>query len=92
VGWPFSGDQFSSIICAHFLNELIASFWSSLVAGGHLYIETFGGQGRNYLDLPQAGQLRDQLSPQFDLPFYQERKVGPAGNGAVAVRLLARKR
>jgi SAM-dependent methyltransferase len=91
--WPFRENCFAGIICVHFLDvELFEAFRSSLVAGGCLYIETFDGHGGNYLDLPKAGQLRDLLSKDFDLPFYREKKVGPAGYDAVTVRLFARKR
>jgi SAM-dependent methyltransferase len=91
--WPFSISRFSAIVCVHFLRvELLDCFWSSLIAGGYLFIETFGGHGGNYVDLPKTGQLQDQLSRRFDIPFYRERKVGPAGFGAVSVKLLARKR
>jgi hypothetical protein len=71
---------------------LFGVFRSSLVAGGYLYIETFGGHGKNYLDLPKAGQLQGLLSKDFHLPFYRERKVGPADYDAVAVKLFAQKR
>ena len=40
-------------------------------------VETFGGQGENYLDLPKAGELRDQISSQFTVLRYRERHVGP---------------
>jgi SAM-dependent methyltransferase len=91
--WPFRENCFAGIICVHFLDvELFEAFRSSLIAGGCLYIETFGGQGGNYLDLPKAGQLRDLLSKDFDLPLYREKKVGPAGYDAVTVKLFARKR
>jgi len=91
--WPFPENCFSGIICVHFLNvALFGAFSASLVSEGCLYIETFGGQGGNYLDLPKAGQLRDLLSKDFHLPFYREKKVGPAGYDAVTVKLLARKR
>ena len=93
LGWPFATNQFSAIVCVHFFKvELLSFFHASLHDGGHLYIETFGGHGGNYLDLPKAGQLRTELSPSFDFRFYHERAVGPADHGAVAVRLLAQKR
>jgi SAM-dependent methyltransferase len=91
--WPFGEKCFSGIVCVHFLNiTLFGAFRSSLIEGGFLYIETFGGHGENHLALPKAGELRSLLSPDFDLPFYEERKVGPAGYDAVAVKLGARKR
>ena len=91
--WPFSQNKFSTIICVEFLNiDLFNSFWSALVAGGYLFIETFGGHGQNHLDLPKANQLRDLLSNRFNILFYQERKVGPVGYDAVSAKLLAQKR
>ena len=90
--WPFSQKCFGAIICIHFLDMgLLDAFHSSLVPGGHLYIETFGGQGGNYLDLPKVGQLRDLLSRRFHLRFYRERPAGPLEAGAVSVKLLGRK-
>ncbi len=91
--WPFRENCFGGIVCVHFLNvALFGAFQSSLVTGGYLYIETFGGHGGNYLDLPKAGQLHDLLRADFHLPFYRERKVGPEGHDAVAVKLIGRKR
>lgn len=91
--WPFGERCFSGIVCVHFLDiALFGAFRSSLVEGGFLYIETFGGHGENNLALPKAGELHGLLSPEFDLPFYRERKVGPVGYDAVAVKLCARKR
>src|SRR5664280_2683126 len=65
--WPFSPSQFSAITCVHFLKiGLLDLFWSALVVSGYLFIETFGGHGKNYLDLPKSGQLREQLSGRFN--------------------------
>jgi SAM-dependent methyltransferase len=84
--WPFRENCFAGIVCIHFLNvALLGAFRSSLVTGGFLLIETFGGHGGNHLDLPKAGQLHDLLSKDFYLPFYRERKVGRAGYDAVTV-------
>ena len=69
----------------------LTRFAASLVPSGHVYIETFGGHGGNYLDLPKAGQLRDWLSRHFRLVFYRERQAGPTDSGAVSVKLLAKK-
>jgi SAM-dependent methyltransferase len=90
--WPFSQNCFGAIICVHFLDtDLFDAFRSSLVPSGNLYIETFGGHGGNYLDLPKAGGLRDLLSRHFGLAFYRETKVGPPNSGAVSVKLLGKK-
>lgn len=91
--WPFGKGCFVGIVCVHFLDTgLFPSFRSSLVEGGCLYIETFGGHGGNYLALPKASELRDLLSVDFELLFYHERKVGPVGHDAVTVKLFGRKR
>jgi SAM-dependent methyltransferase len=91
--WPFRESCFAGIICVHVFNvDLFDMFCTSLISGGCLYLETFDGHGQNYLDLPQAGQLREILSKDFQLQFYREHKVGPIGYNAVTVRLLARKR
>ena len=90
--WPFSPNCFSAILCIHFLDTALFPFFrSSLGAGGYLYVETFGGHGQNYLDLPRAGLLRELLSSQFQLLHYWERKVGPADCDAVSVRLFAQR-
>jgi SAM-dependent methyltransferase len=90
--WPFAQKCFGAIICVHFLDVgLLDAVWASLVSGGRLYIETFGGHGKNHLDLPKAGQLRDLLSRHFNLAFYRERKVGPPNSDAVSVKLLGKK-
>lgn len=91
--WPFRENCFAGIVCVHFLDVgLFEAFRTSVIENGCLYIETFGGQGGNYRSLPKAGELHDLLSPDFELPFYRERKVGPAGYDAVVVKLFARKR
>jgi SAM-dependent methyltransferase len=93
TNWPFVDNCFAVIICVHFLDiALLQSFRSSLMTGGYLYIETFGGHGENYLALPKARQLHHLLRPGFDLPFYCEKKVGPSGYDAATVKLLGRKR
>jgi SAM-dependent methyltransferase len=91
--WPFLENCFAGIVCVHFLNVvLFEAFRSSLVEGGYLYSETFGGHGGNCVDLPKAGQLHHLLWRDFHIPFYRERKVGPAGYDAVTVKLFAVKR
>lgn len=50
-----------------------------------------GAHGRNYLDLPKAGQLHDLISRDFHVAVYREKKVGPVGYDAVTVKLLAHK-
>jgi SAM-dependent methyltransferase len=91
--WMFGEACFCAIVAVHFLDvQLLGHFSRSLVRGGHLFLETFGGQGGNYLDLPAAGQLRSILQDDFVLPLYREKEVGPPSHRAVSVKLLGRKR
>jgi hypothetical protein len=61
-----------------------------LMNGGHLFIETFGGHGQNFLELPKANQIRKALKG-YKLIFYDERSVGPKSQDAVVVQALAKK-
>ena len=92
--WPFGKSTLGGILAIHFpvAPALLVHFADSLTPGGCLLIETVGGHGGNYLELPRAGQLRRALSGSFDFEFYHERKVGPAGTDSASVRLLARRR
>lgn len=91
--WPVAPSSVSAIICVHFvMTDLISDFISSLQIGGYLYVETFGGQGMNFLELPKAGQLRELLSGHSTFRYYKERKVGPPDIDSVAVTLLAQRR
>jgi SAM-dependent methyltransferase len=89
--WPFLESSFYTILCVHFpVQEIIENLKESLREGGYVYIETFGGQGGNYLQLPKAGQLRAALAG-YELLFYRERPVGPKAFNSVVVVALARK-
>jgi SAM-dependent methyltransferase len=88
---PFGGASFSAILCVHYpAQRIISDFCTALKDGGWLYIETFGGQGQNYLDLPKAGEIRHALQG-YELVFYKERLVGPTRREAVVVGALAQK-
>ena len=91
--WPFARESLGGACLVHFLlPELFPKICSSLKMGSYLLIETVGGQGENYLQLPPRGRLRQRLSRCFEFDVYEERSVGPIGQSAVAVKLLARKR
>lgn len=91
--WPYGESSVGAIINVHFLlPKLFLNFSFSLKPGGYLLVETVGGQGGNYLQLPQQGELKAALETDFDFVFYRERAAGPKINGAVAVRLLARRK
>jgi SAM-dependent methyltransferase len=92
-GWPVAPSSVSAIICIHFaMIDLVPRFISSLQVGGHIYIETFGGHGQNFRELPKAGQLRDLLSRHVEFIHYKERKVGPTEFDSVSVTLFAQRR
>jgi len=92
-GWPVAPSSVSAIICIHFaMIDLVPSFMSSLQVGGHIYAETFGGQGQNFRELPKAGQLRELLCRYVEFRHYKERKVGPPEFDSVSVTLFAQRR
>lgn len=88
--WPFKPESVGGILNVHFLHmPLLSCFSGSLIPGGCLLLETVGGQGGNYLQLPHAGMLRLALRGSLSVLIYQERCVGPPEAGAVTVKLLA---
>ncbi len=91
--WPFGPSMLGGILDVHFLDpSLFEDFTRSLRSGGYLLIETVGGYGGNYLELPKASELRRVLRRAFDITVYSERKVAPRGTDAVSVQLPAVKR
>ena len=88
---PFAPSSFSAILCIHYpVQNILADFDDQLLDGGHLFIETFGGQGQNYLELPKADEIRQALKG-YKLLFYNERSVGPISQNSVVVKALAQK-
>jgi hypothetical protein len=73
------------------IHDNFSAIDAALAPGGFLIYETFGGHGRNWQELPKAGQLQRKLEPRFELVILHERRVGPARPQSVVVRLLARK-
>lgn len=91
--WHFARRALGGIVNVHFLLPgLFPHFAASLAPGGYLLLETVPGCGHNYVELPTAGSLRQELAGDFTFEEYRERTVGPPGCGAVTVRLLARRR
>jgi SAM-dependent methyltransferase len=88
---PFGPCSFSAILCIHYpVQNILADLDDQLVRGGHLFIETFGGHGQNYLELPKADEIRQALKG-YKLLFYNERSVGPISQNSVVVKALAQK-
>jgi hypothetical protein len=91
--WPFASSTLGAILDVHFLaSSLFGDFTRSLRPRGYLLLETVGGHGGNYLELPKSRELHRKLRRAFDFAFYRERKVGPRETDAVSVQLLAIKR
>ena len=91
--WPFAPLSFSAIVCIHFaMLDLLPCFIASLKAGGYIYLETFGGHGQNFCELPRVGQLRKRLSTHVKFKYYKERKVGPMAFDSVWAILFGQKR
>jgi SAM-dependent methyltransferase len=89
---PFGESSFSAIICVHYpVQRIISDLKAVLKRGGHFYIETFQGHGKNYLELPKAGEILTALQ-EWEILIYNERSVGPPGEHAVIVEALARKK
>ena len=86
---PFGDACFDALLIVHFIPKEWSSYLAMLRTGGHLLLETMGGQGHNYLQLPCEGQMRKLLRRDFRISYYRERPVGPPGAGAVAVKLVA---
>jgi hypothetical protein len=90
--WPFAKNRFSAIVCVHVAaQDLLELFRDALVKDGFLYIETFGNQGRNYLDLPKAGQMQSALVSHFRTLIYRERRAGPIEHNAVCATYFGQK-
>jgi SAM-dependent methyltransferase len=90
--WPFPADSFSAVISVHFIETaLFKNYFCSLISGGYLYFETYGGQAGNYLALPAPNQIRVALDDLFTILFYVEKRLRLHPN-AVTVKTLARKR
>jgi SAM-dependent methyltransferase len=87
--WPYPPSSVGGIVNIHFLHRpLLMAFSRSLVSGGFLVLETVEARGGNYLQLPEAGALRDTLADFFSFLVYKERQVGAEGINAVTVRLV----
>jgi hypothetical protein len=93
IGIPVPADSVSVAIAVHLpTHTMLEGVWSAMVPGGFLIVETFGGQGENWRDLPEAGAIAGVLGFQFDLLVCEERRVGPVGGNAVAAKIFAQRK
>ena len=91
--WPFLPHVFAGIVNVHFVCPwMFNDFLVSLKPGGYLLCETFGGQGMNYIDLPEKGAWKELLQDRMEFEYYKEHSVGPPGGKVVTVKFLGRKR
>ena len=91
-GWCFGTEVFDAVICVHFdFRPILGRLLGALRRGGYAYLETFGGYGCNYLELPAAGYLKERLANSFEISTYIERKVRSQTIDAVTVRTFFRK-
>ena len=91
--WPFKKESLGAIINVHFFTlKLMCCFIDSLKVGGYLFIETIGGHGANYLDLPPYGVVKEMLSDRFKILYVNEKKVGPPHlSNAATIKIFAQK-
>ena len=83
--------SFDLMICVHYFAESIVDrAVEALKPGGLLVLETFGGQGNNWRDLPSKGWASRALDGKFEILSLKENPVGPSKSN-VSLRLLARK-
>lgn len=88
--WPFDLQSVGAMVNVHYYHPaLLDRFIELLRSGGCLYLETPGGQGENFRELPPRGYIRERLVGSFDLRHYEETRVGRESNGAVSVKLFA---
>jgi hypothetical protein len=71
--------------------EYFDCFNYSLISGGYLLCETFGGQGKNCLQLPKPGDWKLNLERWLHLEVYEEKTVGHHYQPSVRVKLFGRK-
>jgi len=90
---PFRRETFGLAMIVHFVEDGIIPAVAALVAhGGYLIFETFGFNGENWRDLPQSGEIRKLVEPDFEILSYQERHSPQPTIRSVSVKLCAKKR
>lgn len=99
IGWrlgdletPLQTDTaYDALITVHYFSEsIVRRAHEALKIGGVFLFETFGGQGRNFLALPKAGEFQKMLGSDFELCALKERPVGPQ-KLTVSLTAIARK-
>jgi SAM-dependent methyltransferase len=93
MGLPIAAQSFGLAVAVHYpLLALVPIVATALAPGGYAILESVGGQGQNWRQLPQRGMLRRRVSRKFEVLKLQERPVGPPEANAVVVRALLRRK
>jgi SAM-dependent methyltransferase len=89
---PIERGTFDLVVIVHYFSEtVISQALEALRPGGWLILETFGGQGKNWMALPPLGWAAGRFCNEFQVSVLEERAVGPSKSNA-AVRLMAKYR
>jgi SAM-dependent methyltransferase len=89
---PFRDHSFNLVLITHYVQKGLLSRITKLISpGGFLIYETFGGQGENWRLLPVAGELEDELAPDFSVLKKTARFVGPEDDQHLNIKLFAQK-
>ncbi len=92
--WRFAPNSVSAVVCVDFppVFRVLRSLVASLRPGGYLLLQTIGGHGGNYLELPTPGAIRSVLIGDFEFGCFTERRVGPGGSAAATALIAVKHR
>ena len=90
---PLKAGSLGLAVAVHFpIPDLIPLVATALAPGGYAILESVGGRGGNWQELPKKGEMRRRLSREFQILKLQEREVGPLDNDAVTVGAFVRRK
>ena len=91
-GMPFKAGRLGLALAVHVpLIALVPILAEALAIGGVAILESVGGYGENWRELPRRGALRRKLAKHFAILNLEERPVGPPAMRTVAVRAFIRR-
>lgn len=86
-GMPFKGGRLGLALAVHVpLLALVPILAEALALGGLAILESVGGYGENWRELPRRGALRRKLRGHFTILNLEEHPVGPPSKQTVTVR------
>jgi SAM-dependent methyltransferase len=90
---PFRPHAFGLALIVHYVERSIISSVEPLIApSGYLIYESFGFNGNNWQQLPEAGEVKSVVALNFDILVYREKPDIRHLGHAVSVKLFAKKR